>query len=248
MQLINSTLPCSHVWAKAVIIFSIIKKKSRCWWIAQRNYTWLQSSSKAQLVDAITPMHREMLQSTQCCLKRFKSVIMCTSQRHLQPQLRVENESGRRGGFRIFSRRSPSFFTTLSQRGFLRRQLRRRRVFLHQQLSQGHTKAHCDPTLNVRQWWRGGTPWRQTLSSAVCGALRDPSEDLVKWNQNRHWSLLFNRVQKRCGAALGRTMCAALRVLVCGSCNYQFNLIHLYCTYFMSEIKLGAHSLVFLEK
>lgn len=58
-------------------------------------------------------MHRETLGSAECCLKGLKSVIMCTSQRRLPPQLRVENEkaeeevrTGREGGkedgFQIF--------------------------------------------------------------------------------------------------------------------------------------------------
>lgn len=159
---------------------------------------------------------------------------MRTSQRHLQPQLRVENESRRRGvsGFSLVALQvfSPARVPSPSAKEEEGVSLSAAQPGTHKGSLWSHFK---------RTTMRGGKKRDSLKTDTFISCLR---------RQNRHWSLLFNRVQKRCGAALGRTTCATLRVLVCGSCNYQLNLIHLYCTYFMSEIKLAAHSLVFLEK
>lgn len=121
--------------------------------INRLNCTWLQGHCRTQLVDVITLTHSERFcggHNLQGC----SSVITRTSQ---TVEATAQTEEGN-GGISTFPLRlvsSPSFFfchlqpvmaPSPSAKGAERR--RRRRAFLHQQLSRGDTWPYCDPTSN----------------------------------------------------------------------------------------------------
>lgn len=152
--------------------------------------------------------------------KGFSSVIMCTSYRQSQPaQTEKEKE-----GISVFPL-SPLCLPLLcspgcSQRGLHCHQLRS----WEEEEEEGVSPSATEPGRHMALLWshfkwktqRKRTPSRQTLSSAVWGALRDAWEDLVKWNQNKLSDLLFIHVWKHCFPAPGRTIC----VCVCAVASY----------------------------
>lgn len=164
-----------------------------------------------------------MLQSAQCFLKDFSSVIISASYRQLTAPAQTE------GDFRIspYPRLSPLrslqlFLAICSHRGLRSHHLSRRAEKEEEEkegVSPSATEAgrHMALLWSHFKWKTQGkrTPSRQTLSSAVWAVLKDAWEDSVKWNQNKLGDLVFIHVWKHCFVHWGKQY-----LCVCAAASY----------------------------